>query len=238
MPLVASRIRRCCLWVGTSATLLLCVHPAAASPILQEVYYDAIGPDASTAFTEIYGAGGLSLDGWSLRGINGGTGAVYRTIDLTGAVIPSSGLLVVASSSAAPTLAAVRGFIGNVDWQNGPDAIQLLNPLATVVDALQYGNAGAFNSGEGTPALDAPAGSSLTRDSTGSDTNVNLVDFAVGIPSPGAGPDPRPAQPVPEPGTLLLLGSGLVLLAVRVRRVRARGRLDCPHAREMRHGRI
>ena len=126
--------------------VLLWARPMAASPIIQEVYYDAIGPDASTAFTEIYGEAGLSLDGWSLRGVNGGTGSVYRTIDLTGAVIPLGGLLVVALGSAEPSLAAVRDFIGNVDWQNGPDALHLRHG-AELVDALQYGDAGIHNAG-------------------------------------------------------------------------------------------
>ena len=109
----------------------------------------------------------MLLDGWSLVGINGGTGLPYRTLDLTGATIPGDGLLVVATSSAEAGLAAVRDFIANVDWQNGPDAVQLVDPFMSIVDAIQYGNAGINNAGFGLPALDSPAGSSLSRDPFG-----------------------------------------------------------------------
>ena len=138
-------------------------------------------------------------------------------MDLTGAIIPGDGLLVIASSSADSALAAVRDFAANVDWQNGPDAIQLIDPFLLVVDAVQYGDAGINNAGFGSPAFDAPAGSSLSRDLFGSNTGDNALDFMVGMPSPGIGPAPVTPQPVPEPSTLLLLRCGLLPLAARSR---------------------
>ena len=108
----------------------LIATPATGAPIIQEVFYDASGLDSGEAFTEIFGMAGMPLDGWSLVGINGGTGLPYRTLDLTGATIPGDGLLVIATSSAAPSLTAVRDFTANVDWQNGPDAVQLIESLA------------------------------------------------------------------------------------------------------------
>ena len=142
----------------------------------------------------------MLLDGWSLVGINGGTGLPYRTLDLTGATIPTDGLLVVATSSAESGLAAVRDFIANVDWQNGPDAVQLVDPFMSIVDAIQYGSAGINNAGFGLPALDPPAGSSLSRDLFGTQTFDNASDFTMGLPSPGLGPTPIEPQPVPEEG--------------------------------------
>lgn len=195
-------------------------------PIIQEVFYDASGPDSSEAFTEIFGTAGMLLDGWSLVGVNGGTGLPYRTLDLTGAIIPDDGLLVVASSSANVALAAVRDFTANVDWQNGPDAIQLIDPFLLVVDAVQYGDAGIHNAGFGSPALDAPAGSSLSRDLFGTNTGDNALDFIVGMPSPGIGPTPVIPQPVPEPSTLLLVTCGLLPLAARRRCRRGYTRLE------------
>ena len=220
--------------VAVAALVVICLvaigltpRTVEAAPIIQEVFYDASGPDSGDAFTEIFGLAGTSLDGWSLVGINGGTGLTYRTLDLTGAVIPDDGLLVIATGSANASLASVRDFTANVDWQNGPDAVQLIDPLAAVIDALQYGDAEINNAGFGSPAPDAVAGSSLSRDLFGTNTGDNFTDFVVGMPSPGVGPTPIPPMPgpgpgpeptpVPEPATLLMIGAGL--LAVTVRRL-------------------
>ena len=142
------------LTLGTTLVTVLSVLTAApvadAGPIIQELYYDAAGgPDSAGVFTELFGTPGMPLIGWSLVGVNGSTGLPYRTIDLTGAVLPADGLLLIASTSAAVTLAALRDFTANVDWQNGPDAVRLLDPTSTVIDAVQYGNAGPNNSGLG-----------------------------------------------------------------------------------------
>ena len=80
-----------------------------ALPLLNEVFYDAAGPDASSAFTEILGEPGEVLDGWSLLGINGADREIYRQIDLTGAVIPDDGLLVIGTARAAPESAPATG---------------------------------------------------------------------------------------------------------------------------------
>ena len=87
-----------------------------------------------------------------------------------------------------------------------------------IVDALQDGDAGSVDAREGAPASTAPSGSSLTRDTLGTDTNVNAAHFSIAVPSPGVGPAPRSVEPIPEPGTLLLLGSGLTFVAFRLRR--------------------
>ena len=99
-----------------------------ADPILNEVCYDGTGTDADEAFTEIYGTPGLSLKGWSLWGVNGADGKVYRKLSLTGATIPSDGLLVIATTSAKGQVLSARDFTAKIDWQNGPDAIRLVLP--------------------------------------------------------------------------------------------------------------
>ena len=171
---------------AVAAAAFLAAAPAASQVRIQEVLYDGAGSDVVDVFTELSGPPGTSLDGWSLVGVNGGDGEPYRTVDLSGAAIPADGILVVAASKANPGLAVIRDLTGSVDWQNGPDAVQLRDPNDQIVDALQFGDAGAFNAGEGTPAPTTPAGHSLSRDAAGTDTGDNAADFSVlQVPTPG-----------------------------------------------------
>ncbi len=179
------------------------VHPAAAqtdTPVLiQEVLYDGSGTDSEEAFTEISGPAGKVMDGWSLVGVNGSNGQAYRTISLDGATIPADSLLVVAHENATGDALTHRDFTANVDWQNGPDAVQLRDPEDRIVDALQYGDAGQHNAGEGNPAPQVTAGQSLSRAADGSDTGDNLADFSArDSPTPGTGGAPPPAASQPS----------------------------------------
>lgn len=195
--------------------------PVAAMPmvVINEVVYDGSGSDADDVFTELFGSPGMSLDGYSLTGTNGSSGAVYRSIDFTNTFMPLDGVLVLATASASGAVLAARDFVANVDWQNGPDSIQLWDASGAIVDALQYGDAGIHNSGEGLPAVDVPAGFSLSRDLFATDTNNNAFDFAsVAVPGPGVGP--RIAN-VPEPAPLALMMFGFMsLLFFRLRKNR------------------
>lgn len=191
---------------------------SAAAVIINEVKYRGPGNDQfADLFTELYGEPGLSLAGYSLRGINGANGVAYRTVDLTGGVIPADGLFVIATAGTADAaVLAARDFIANVDWQNGPgDAVLLLDPSGAVLDAVQYGIAAAGFFGEGAPAAETSDAESLSRDALATDSNDNSADFAAGAPSPGIGPR---VLGVPEPGSLGLAALGLLLLAVRTRR--------------------
>ena len=147
--------------------------------------------------------------------MNGGNGLVYRSVPLGGAVIPVDGLLVVATASASGAVLAARDLLGNVDWQNGPDAVLLVSPAGAVIDALQYGVATALSVGEGTPADDVGAGISLSRDLLATDTDDNAADFFAATPTPGAGfqlPGQATPAPVPEAPTLLMLSGAIGLL--------------------------
>ena len=185
--------------------------PAAAAPILHEVYYDAVGSDDAQVFVELAGEPGEGLDGLVLEGINGADGRVTVSIALIG-VVPADGLFVVADRDAdGATLVAGADLLVDFDLQNGPDGVVLRGPDG-VLDALGYGrfDAGTVFPGEGSAAPDAAAGESLARLPGAPDRDDNAVDWVVGAPTPGA-------RPVPEPG-LAALAFGAIALGLARRR--------------------
>ena len=121
-------------------------------------------------------------------GINGNGGGEYLTVGLTG-TIGADGIYLVANSDAAAWIRDFADQVAGVDFQNGPDSIQLRDTSGVTVDTVGYGTFGASDvfAGEAQPAPAAGPGRSLTRDATASDTNDNSVDFAVNAtPSPGS----------------------------------------------------
>jgi len=205
-----------------TVTLLLALAPQAASaaPLISEVFYDAVGTDNGLVFVELYGNPGSELDGLFLEGINGANGAAGPTIALSG-VFPADGLFVVADDVGdGSTLVVDADWIANFDFQNGPDSI-VLRTATTTLDAVGYGvfDPGEVFAGEGSPAADAPAGSSLARLFANVDTGDNAADFEISsIPTPGQ----APLSSVPEPRTAALLVLGLLGLAWSGRKKRAR----------------
>ena len=190
-----------------------------ATPVvLQEIYYDQPGADGSDVFSELFGPAGFSLDGWSLQGINGTNGGIYRRLDLTGSVIPTDGIFVISNNNANSSLLSVTDLTANVDWQNGPDAVFLVDDQNIIQDALQYGLLTGFNRAEGIAATDVSAGYSLSRHYAGLDSNDNFVDFvALDSPTPGTAKIQSVTLNsayvgIPSPGTFYLLLMGMVVI--------------------------
>jgi len=196
-----------------TVTLLLALGPqcANAATLISEVFYDAEGSDNGLSFVELYGDPGSSLDGLFLEGINGSNGATGPTIALSG-VFPEDGIWLLADDVGDGTTSVPGAhLIANFDFQNGPDSI-VLRTADTVLDAVGYGvfAIGEIFAGEGAPAADGPAGSSLARLFANVDTDDNAADFIVlEVPTPGT----APLSAVPEPRTAALLGLGLLGLA-------------------------
>ena len=191
-----------------------------ASPILSEIYYDAVGSDDGHSFVEIQGAPGTLLDGLTLEGVNGSNGNIGPVVSLSG-VIPEDGLFVVADKkSDGSSFVMEADLLINFDFQNGPDSIVLADG-EIILDAIAYGIflPGDFQAGEGASAPDAPAGSSLARVFADLDSDDNSMDFEVlSLPTPGN----ADFTSVPEPGTALLSALGLISMSV-FGRCRSRG---------------
>lgn len=180
-----------------------------ASPILSEVFYDAVGNDAGETFIELYGDPGESLDGLILEAVNGFNGSVYLGITLSG-VFPNDGIYVIGDQVSGVSNVHGVDKITNVNLQNGPDSLVLRNDTE-ILDALAYGDfaGGLFAAGEGNPADDVSAGFSLERSSLWLDTDNNAVDFVSAIPTPGS----RSNLATPLPASIYLLASSLLAFA-------------------------
>ena len=144
-----------------------------AKLVINEVDYDQVGTDAN-GFVEIHNAGsaGADLAGIDLVAVNGGDGAEYDRVALTGSLAPGGHLAVA------------------IELQNGaPDGIALLKG-ATLLDALSYEGAitaatiggQTYNLVEGTALVATVADSntadgSLIRNPDGKDTNDAAADW-------------------------------------------------------------
>ncbi|VVT06316.1 Calx-beta domain-containing protein [Erythrobacter sp. EC-HK427] len=116
-----------------------------ATVFINEIHYDNAGADAGEA-VEIAGPAGTDLTGWTLLFYNGGDGAVYATINLTG-TIPDQ-------DDGFGTLGFTRSGI-----QNGsPDGFALVDPAGNVVQFLSY---------EGTLTATSGAAAGLTSEDIG-----------------------------------------------------------------------
>ncbi|MBI2342253.1 MAG: hypothetical protein HYU98_05930, partial [Deltaproteobacteria bacterium] len=122
-------------------------------------------------------------------------GKITDSITLpSGASVQGDGFYVIAdaaSQNANQTNVAEADFITNFDPQNGPDAVQLLDSKGGLVDAVCYGEVkvkiaeNGLAMCENSPALDAPAGKSISRLENTDDTDDNSADFIINSePSP------------------------------------------------------
>jgi len=190
--------------------------PVQAMPLISELFYDAVGVDDGQSFVELAGAPGTAIDGMTLEGINGGGGAVTVVIELFGA-IPEDGLFVVADHDGdGVSFVLEADQLANFDFQNGPDSV-VLRMGEEILDAVGYGefDLGEVFAGEGTPAPDGPAGTSLARYFADVDSEDNASDFGLlDVPTPGE----AQFEAVPEPSSGVLLAAALGGLSLLGRR--------------------
>ncbi|PIU58017.1 MAG: hypothetical protein COS89_02560, partial [Deltaproteobacteria bacterium CG07_land_8_20_14_0_80_38_7] len=146
-------------------------------------------------FIELFGDSDSDITDYEVLFINGADGKVTARIKLPkNSIMPEDGIFVIAdskTSSSTTTNIIESDLIDNFDPQNGPDCVQLLDNSGELLDSLGYGDGlpevaeNGLECFEGQPALDVPAGVSLTR-TQGIDTDNNSVDFiSQDTPTPG-----------------------------------------------------
>ncbi len=161
----------------TNTPTITPTNPPVSAIKINEVFINSVGTDIHCFVELYYPAGNLSLDGYSLVGVNGNGGVDYNTIDLTGQTIPADGFFVIAQDSGVTNNDLIATL---VDFQNGPDSIQL-RAGATVIDAMGYGDfTSAVFAGEGTPCPIISPEYSYSRIPDGEDLDDNVVDFFIG----------------------------------------------------------
>ncbi len=186
-------------------TLLLALLFGAtqAQVVINEVDADQVGTDAAE-FIELYGAPGQSLNGMVMVWFNGAAATSYKTIDLSGNVIPASGYFVLGNTGVANVNVT---FTGNT-LQNGADAIAIYTATAAawpngtavsatgLVDALVYGTGDAAATNlitvltPGQPQADEAAATATLNNSSSripdGGAPFNTSSYVAQLPTPGA----------------------------------------------------
>ncbi len=178
----------------------------ASAQVLNEFLYDTQGTDDPTImFTEIWGAPGTNLAGWTLVGINGNNGDSYLTVPLTG-TIPADGYYVVGGSAVANVDQVVTADFQNAGSSSGDDCdgIDLRNASSVVVDHVCYGVCVTPDNCEGEGGTNAPdpfpsqgVNKAIARIPDHQDTDDNGADWTItetltpGAPNSGVPCDPQ-----------------------------------------------
>ncbi|MDD5088246.1 MAG: T9SS type A sorting domain-containing protein [bacterium] len=184
---------------------------ASAQVVINELLYDTIGDDdPNLLYVELWGPAGTDLTGWSLIGINGNGGTVYRTVTLSGS-IPQDGYYVVGNTASVPNVDYVCGGAmgAGIDWQNAGsssgedcDGVDLMSG-ATLVDHLCYGTCGSGHVSTGEGGENAPdpyptggINYALARIPDHQDTGNNGTDWSsTDQQTPGAPNSGEPCDP-------------------------------------------
>lgn len=161
--------------------ILICDKAFGADVLINEIFYDPAKTGIG-CFIELIGKPNLKLDGYRLLGVNGNDGKQYNIIDLTGNKIPPDSYFVIGEDKSVPNIDLMNT---KVDYQNGPDNIELWFNEEKI-DSVGYGDfAEATFTGEKSPTLDL-SGYSIGRRKDGFDTDDNSIDFVgLAIISPG-----------------------------------------------------
>ncbi len=165
------------------AVLLAC--SPVGRPLLNEVFYDAVGDDVGREYVELLNASDAT---WTLDGLRleAGDGAgpgrwTLRWTGRPGDSVAAHARFVIGGALVTPAPDRVV----NLDLQNGPDAVRLVWPDG-VVEVLGWGELAHDEYHCGVSAPDVASGRALARIPESAATADNAGDFHDAAPSPGA----------------------------------------------------
>jgi 5'-nucleotidase len=187
--------------------------PSAGAPVVINEVYGGGGNSGATYnrdFVELVNktTSAVDLSTWSLQYASAsGTSWTTKT-NLTGS-IPAGGRLVVGGASGATgadvtvdisgtiNLSGSAGKVALVENQTalpGTTCTDACSDLPQVVDFVGYGGANDWAGAGAAPGT--TNSTSVSRNSTSTNTANNAADFTAGAPTPGAGTTPPPGEPV------------------------------------------
>lgn len=201
--------------VGVAPTSALGAPSTGAPVVINEVYGG--GGNSGAAFNRDFielvnkTTAAVDLAGWSVQYASA-TGTSWTTkTNLTG-TIPAGGRFVVGGAGGANGASFTPDLEGGINLSGSAGKVALVNTqtalpgttctdacsdLPQVIDFVGYGS--TANDWAGTAAAPGTANAtSVSRNSTSTNTANNAADFTVGTPTPGAGTPPPPGTPVPK----------------------------------------
>lgn len=208
--------------LGSIALAMATSHAHSANVWINEIHYDNSGVDVNEG-VEIAGPAGQSLDGWQLQLYNGGSGEVYRTLDLATTFFDSYN-----------GFGIVHVLTGSL--QNGPaDGFALLDIDGDVVEFISYegqltatdGGAAGITSVDIGISEDSESPEGLSLQLVGAGSQASDFSWTTGFNSLGVANFGQnfigATNPVPLPAAAWLFGTAMLSLSP-LRRLQARHR--------------
>jgi predicted extracellular nuclease len=199
--------------VSIASTSALAAPSVGAPVVINEVYGGGgnAGATFNRDFIELVNKTNapVGLDGWSVQYASAsGTSWTTKT-NLPNISIPANGRIVVGGASGATGAPITADVDGTINLSGASGKVALVNqqtalPGATCTDAcselgqvVDFVGYGAANDWAGAAAAPGTTNStSVSRNSTSTNTADNAADFTAGTPTPGAGTPPPPGTPV------------------------------------------
>lgn len=214
--------------------LAFCTFSTAnATMLINEVDYDQNGSD-SAEFIELFNSGSnsINLNGYQLDLVNGTTGSIYESFDLTGYSLAAGGYFIICGSASMVMNCNFDAAKNSNLIQNGaPDGITLYHNNI-LIDALSYeGEMTGITEGLNGALADLaqvknnPHIMSIGRLPNSPDTNNNAADFKSNCITPGTANLSGNGNcstiitgTVPQPPVIWLLASGLIGMLLNTKR--------------------